>query len=47
MGMAISFFVYQVVVWAVIVYKLRRAPTDKELWDYPNKLLYNVYNFDI
>lgn len=40
-------FVYQVVVWAVIVYKLRRAPTDKELWDYPNKLLSNVYNFDI
>lgn len=47
MGMAISFFVYQVVVWAVIVYKLKRAPTDKELWDYPNKLLSNVYNFDI
>jgi hypothetical protein len=21
------------VVWAVIVYKLRKAPTDKELWD--------------
>lgn len=33
MGIAIGFFVYQVVVWTVIVYKLRRAPTDKELWD--------------
>jgi hypothetical protein len=33
MGIAIGFFVYQVVVWGVIIYKLRKAPTDKELWD--------------
>lgn len=33
MGIAIGFFVYQVVVWAVIAYKIRKAPTDKDLWD--------------
>jgi hypothetical protein len=33
MGMAIGFVIYQIVVWAIIVYKLRKAPTDKELWD--------------
>ncbi len=33
MGMAIGFFVYQVIVWGIIIYKLRKAPTDIELWD--------------
>ncbi len=33
MGIAIGFFVYQIVAWAIIIYKLRKAPTDKELWD--------------
>ena len=33
MGIAIGFFVYQIVAWAIIIYNLRKAPTDKELWD--------------
>lgn len=31
--MAIGFFVYQVIVWGIIIYKLRKAPTDTELWN--------------
>lgn len=36
MGIAIGFFVYQIVAWAIIIYKLRKAPTDKDLSDYPD-----------
>jgi hypothetical protein len=33
MGMVIALFVYQVIVWGIMIYKLRKAPIDTELWD--------------